>query len=254
AATVSQLRAQLQGDLQVQEAQVSRLQAEYDNALVEYRRFQDLFEEGATSASLRDARETEMIAAKRRLQEAQETRQRIATTGRDRIKQAEATLDRIREVRPEDVTVAQTEVAGAIAAQRRAEIAFKDATIRAPVAGKILQIHTRSGEVVSSDGIVTLGRTNAMYAIAEVYEADIGRIKAGQKATVTSEYGGFEGALSGTVERVGLEILNNSLYDPNPVSQSEARVVEVAVRLDAGDSDRVSNLTNLQVRVLIDAR
>ncbi|MGD1936225.1 MAG: hypothetical protein ACFCA4_01530 [Cyanophyceae cyanobacterium] len=83
---------------------------------------------------------------------------------------------------------------------------------------------------------------------------DIDQIKTGQKATVTSEYGGFEGELLGTVERVGLEILNNSLYDPNPVSQSEARVVEVAVRLDPGDSDRVSDLTNLQVRVLIDAR
>ena len=85
-------------------------------------------------------------------------------------------------------------------------------------------------------------------------EVDIDQIIRGQKSTGTSEYGGFEGELLGTVERVGLEILNNSLYDPNPVSQSEARVVEVAVRLDPGDSDRVSDLTNLQVRVLIDAR
>ncbi|MGD1851061.1 MAG: hypothetical protein ACFCBU_10765 [Cyanophyceae cyanobacterium] len=75
-----------------------------------------------------------------------------------------------------------------------------------------------------------------------------------KKATITSEYGGFSRELSGIVEPVGLEILNNSLYNPNSVSQSEARVVEVPVCLALGDSDRVSDLTNPQLQALIGAQ
>ncbi|MEM1426305.1 MAG: HlyD family secretion protein, partial [Cyanobacteria bacterium P01_H01_bin.130] len=161
AATVAQLKAQLQGDLLTQDVQVSRLEAEFENAAIEYRRFEELFEEGATSASDRDARKTAMIAAQRRLQEAKQVRARLATTGRDRVRAAEANLDRIQEVRPEDVAVVQTEVESAIAAQQRAEIALRDSSIRAPVAGKVLQIHTRPGEVVTQDGIITLGKNGS---------------------------------------------------------------------------------------------
>ena len=91
-----------------------------------------------------------------------------------------------------------------------------------------------------------------MRAIAEVYKSDIDRIQVGQNATIVSEYGGFDGKSTGVVETIGLEILNNSLYDPNPTSRSEVRIVEVIVRLDDLDSNRVSHLTNLQVQVKIE--
>ncbi len=252
-ATISQLKAQLAGDLSIQETKISRLQVEYENAVVEYERYQALFEAGATSESSRDARETTMIAAEKQLREAQAARSQLVATGRDRLREAEATLERIREVRPEAVTVAQAEVDSAIAAQSRAEVALRKTQIRTPIAGQILQIHTRPGEIVASEGVVALGQTDAMYAIAEVYEGDIQRVAVGQRATIASEYGGFSGELAGVVERVGLEVLDNSLYDPNPASPSEARIVEVAVRLDDDDSERVSDLTNLQVRILIAA-
>ncbi|MEM8642074.1 MAG: HlyD family efflux transporter periplasmic adaptor subunit [Cyanobacteria bacterium P01_G01_bin.54] len=252
-ARISESQAQLAGNLQAQDAQIARLEAEAANAVVEYNRYQELLDEGATSESNRDARYTTMLAAQKQLEEAREVRARLAATGNDRVQAERATLDRIREVRPVDVRVAQTDVDSARAALKRAEVALQDTIIRAPVAGQILQIHTQPGEVAAADGLVTMGQTDAMYAIAEVYEADIERVEVGQKATVRSEYGGFAGELSGIVEKVGLEVLSNSLYDPNPISQSEARIIEVKVRLDDSDSERVSDLTNLQVRVLIDA-
>jgi len=251
-ATVSQLEAQLAGDLLVQAEKISRLQAEYENAVVESERYQNLFEAGATSASNRDARETMAIAARRNLAEARAAQSQLAATGRDRIREARATLDRIREVRPADVTVARAEVDRAIAARSRAEVALQDTSIRAPIAGQVLHVHTRPGEVVAESGIVTIGQTQSMYALAEVYEADIDRVAVGQTARIVSEYGGFSGELVGVVEQVGLEVLDNSLYDPNPSSASEARVFEVRVRLDAPDSERVSKLTNLQVRIEIE--
>lgn len=250
-ALISQLQAQTAGDLQAQSAQIARLQAEYDNAVAEADRYQTLFATGAVSESTWDSQRTAMLAAQERLQEAQKVFTRLQSTGQSRIQEAQATLDRIAEVRPVDIAVAETAVETAIAAQARAAAALQQAQILAPAAGQILQIHARPGEVVGADGVVTLGQTDAMYALAEVYEGDIDRVAVGQRAIVRSEYGGFEGELAGIVEQVGLSILDNSLYDPNPTALSDSRIVEVRIRLAAEDSDRVSNLTNLQVQVEI---
>ncbi|NEO83636.1 MAG: HlyD family efflux transporter periplasmic adaptor subunit [Spirulina sp. SIO3F2] len=251
AATISRLQAQAAEDVQAQADQITRLEAEYNNAVAEHERHQMLYDAGAVTASRRDETATTMTVALARLREAQDVQDKLVTTGRDRVREAQANLERITEVRPVDVSVAQTDVANAIAAQRRAEVTLKQSLIRAPVAGQILQILTRPGEAIAAEGVATLGRTDVMYAIAEVYEADISRVEVGQRATITSEYGGFSGELSGVVETVGPTILNNSLFDTNPTSQSEVRVVEVAIRLTKEDGEQVSQLTNLQVRVRI---
>jgi HlyD family secretion protein len=82
-----------------------------------------------------------------------------------------------------------------------------DFYVRSPVAGQILKINTRVGEQVNtSQGIVELGRTQQMYAIAEIYETDVGKIRVGQRASIISEHGGFAGAVHGTVDHIGLQI------------------------------------------------
>ncbi|MGA0199633.1 MAG: HlyD family efflux transporter periplasmic adaptor subunit [Prochlorotrichaceae cyanobacterium] len=250
-ATIARLTAQLKGDLQAQDRQIAQLEEEYNNASQEHERFQALLTEGATSALTADARRTTMIVARERLQEAEDIRHRLATTGDSQIREAQATLERITEVRQVDVAVAQSDVQAARAAQFRSEASLEQTLVRAPVAGQILQIYVQPGEAIAQDGILSLGQTDQMYAIAEVYETDIHRVENGQPAIVTSEYGGFPGELAGIVEQVGLEILSNSLYDPNPSSQSEARIVEVQIRLDPEDSNKVRHLTNLQVRIQI---
>ena len=125
--------------------------------------------------------------------------------------------------------------------------------MRVPIDGQILKINTLVGEQVDTrEGIVELRRTNQMYAIAEVYETDVGQVKVGQRATVVSEHGGFEGELQGTVDHIGLQIKKQDVLEADPAAEKDARVVEVKVRLDPQDSDKVAGLTNLQVRVRID--
>jgi HlyD family secretion protein len=41
------------------------------------------------------------------------------------------------------------------------------------------------------------------YAIAEVYETDVGKVKVGQRASIISEHGGFAGKIKGTVDHIG---------------------------------------------------
>jgi len=87
-----------------------------------------------------------------------------------------------------------------------------------------------------------------MYAVAEVYETDIGRVKVGQRATVSSP--AFEGALAGVVDRIGMQVAKQDVLATDPVARTDSRVVEVRVKLD--ESARAAALSNLQVEVAIE--
>jgi HlyD family secretion protein len=120
--------------------------------------------------------------------------------------------------------------------------------VRSPVAGQVLEIHTREGERLGSEGLVEVGETDRMYAVAEVYETDVGRVRLGQRARVASP--AFAKPIAGTVEAIGLEIGKMDVLGTDPVAKTDARVVEVRIRLDPGHG--VERLTNLQVEVEIE--
>ena len=119
--------------------------------------------------------------------------------------------------------------------------------VRSPIDGRVLYVHTREGERVEQAGIVELGRTDHMFAIAEVYEDDIGRVRVGQRAQVRSPV--LASALSGSVEWVHLRVAKQDALGTDPAARKDARIVEVEVRLD--DSQPAAGLTNLQVEVEI---
>lgn len=138
------------------------------------------------------------------------------------------------------------EVARANLRQAQAELEYS--VVRSPIDGQVLTVHTRAGERVGVDGIAELARTNQMYAIAEVYETDITKVHVGQRATVSST--ALRAPLQGTVERIGLKIGKRDVLATDPAADTDARVVEVHVRLD--DSNTVAGLTNLKVEVRIE--
>jgi HlyD family secretion protein len=135
-----------------------------------------------------------------------------------------------------------------IKAQLQAARATLDlATVRAPVSGQVIKVHARRGERVGSEGIAEIAQNDAMYAIAEVYETDVRWVKVGQAAKVTSP--ALAEPLTGTVEQVGFKIGKLDVLAADPAAKTDARVVEVKIRLD--DSKRAAPLTNLQVDVFI---
>ena len=139
----------------------------------------------------------------------------------------------------------QVDVAHANLANAQANLARS--IVRSPIKGQILEIHARAGERVGPDGIVEIGKTHEMYAIAEVYETDIGRVKVGQRATVTSP--ALPKPLLGTVERVGLKVGKMDVLNTDPAAKMDARVIEVEIRLD--DSEAAAALTNLTIEITI---
>jgi HlyD family secretion protein len=202
----------LAANVESQIAQAAKIEAELRTGQVEFNRLENLHQQGAVSQSQLD----------------------VARLTAD---SAIADLQRTRA----EITLARAQV-------REAQEQLELTTVRSPVAGKVLKIHTREGEKAGSDGIAEIADTGQMYAVAEVYETDLSAIHAGQRAMVTTALGGAP--LSGIVERVGLKVGKNDVLGTDPVAKTDARVVEVEVRLN--DSNAVANLTNMQVTVSID--
>ena len=250
-AAIARIQADRRTQLAAREAAIARLQAELNNAKVEYNRYQSLYDEGAISASNRDSKRLTFDRLQWQLQEAIAERDRVGASQQEQLREARATLDRIAEVRPVDVEVANAELQAALAAVERARADLERAYVRSPQAGQILEIHTRPGEISSSsEGIAEIGQTREMYAIVEIYESDISKIKPGQPATITSD--ALTAELHGTVQQIGLQVLRQDVINTDPAANTDARVIEVRVKLDETSSEKVLGLTNLQVTVAIE--
>lgn len=250
-AVVSQLEAQLAGELQTQEATIARLKAQVENAEVGLQRNQSLFSAGAISEEMLDTQKLEFETAQERLNEQRARVEQTIKVLEAQIREARATLNQTIEVQPTDVAVGQAEVDRAIANANLLQTELETAFIRAPQASQVLRIQTRAGETVGNEGIVELGNTEQMVIVAEVFESDIGEIRQGQPAIAVSPTGAFSETLQGTVEIIGLQIAKRDVLDTDPTAATDARVIEVRIRLDEESTRVAAGLTNLQVNVEI---
>ncbi|MFN2425290.1 MAG: efflux RND transporter periplasmic adaptor subunit [Candidatus Binatia bacterium] len=144
-------------------------------------------------------------------------------------------------------TAATSRVAVARARLARENIALERCVVRAPTDGRVLRILRRPGELIDLGGLLLFGRVKRMYAVAEIYETDIRRVRAGQKATVTSP--ALEAPLTGVVEHIRLEVRKQDTTGTDPAARKDARIVEVEVLLD--EPEAVAGLSNLQVEVVL---
>jgi HlyD family secretion protein len=249
-AAIARLEAEGQGNSNAQVATIERFQAEVRNAQTEDERYQQLYQQGAISASQRDSKRLNLETAQKNLQEAQAQLNRTQSTSQQQVKEATATLDEIAEVRGVDVKAAQAEVNRALAAMNLAKVNLKQAQVRSPQNGQVFEIHTYPGELVSNDGIADIGQTSQMYVIAEVYESDIGKVHSGQKVRVLGDYLPIE--LQGIVDRKGLQVRRQNVVNTDPASNIDNRVVEVHIRLNEASSQKAATLTNMQVKAVIE--
>lgn len=144
-------------------------------------------------------------------------------------------------------SVAQSRIASADAAVTRQQAELDRAYVRAPFAGRILDVHAHVGELVGADGILELGRVDQMVAIAEVYETDIRHVRVGQKARIKSD--ALAGDLTGTVARIRPKVQKLDEIGTDPAARKDARIIEVEIKLD--DSAPAASLSLLQVEIEI---
>ena len=141
----------------------------------------------------------------------------------------------------------EQELRKAKAQLQRQRIKLPDGELVAPFSGTVLEIFARPGERPSSDGVLSIGRSDQMEAVLEVYESDIGRVRVGQRVLLQSENGGFDGELQGRVRRIDPLVQQRDVLSTDPTADTDARVVEVHVTLDPADARRVRQLTGLKL-------
>ncbi|MBW4472315.1 MAG: HlyD family efflux transporter periplasmic adaptor subunit [Stenomitos rutilans HA7619-LM2] len=253
-ATIARLEAQLKTETQQRQAAIASASATLRNAALTYQRRQALQQEGAIARADLDTAQREWDTARAELAERQAALQQTLTTVSAEIVQERARLAELREVRPVDLQIAAAQLEKAEIAVQQRQALLEDVQVRAPISGQILRINTRIGEQVNTaQGIMELARTEQMVVTAEIAEIDVGKIHNGQRAIITSEYGGFIGEVHGTIAHISLQVGRRSLQDANavnsPTTDSNARVIAVKIRIDPKDNAKVASFTNMQVRV-----
>lgn len=217
------------------QAALERAEATAKNAHSDMDRITSLFERGVTTRADLD----QAVA-------------RAAEAGRD-VERAIATLSRyqVAEGAQADIAVAEANLAAARVDVTRAEHDLERAYVRAPSAGTVLDVNARAGEHPGTGGIIDLGDTSQMTVEAEVYQTLIGRVAIGDPVVVSAE--ALTQDLTGVVSAIGLEIGRQSITSDDPAANTDARVVDVIVTLDAASSVLAKGFTNLDTIVRIDA-
>ena len=240
---IRQLEATQPIEIDAQRANIDAIESELAQSRADVERNQALGRDGLVTQQVLDHSIAEVGQNEARLRNARATLERLQ---RDQMLTLEMARAQLR--------TAQTSLSSAQSLVQMRSLAsnlqLADARlartiIRAPIDGLILKVQLHPGESVAQGPILKMGNTSRMFAVAEVYETDIGLVRVGQKARVTS--GALARDVTGVVAAIGRTIHRTTVLDVDPAADTDSRIVEVRIKLD--ESDAVASLTNLQVRV-----
>jgi len=151
--------------------------------------------------------------------------------------------------RPEDVIIANTELALAQAQLAEAREVLERTRVRSPIDGTVLQVYKHPGEAVTSQPltpIMEVGNLERLRVRAQIDQADIARVTVGQCAYATAlGYPGqqFEGRISELSPRLGAK----TIIRDAPTEKRDTRVQDALIDLDDG----ISLPVGLRVEVFI---
>ena len=107
---------------------------------------------------------------------------------------------------------------------------LEDALVRSPLDGVVVQIFSRQGERVSPAGIVKVVDMAQLRVLADVDELHVNRLKPGGKVDVT--FRGNNDVYKGTIERIAPTVKRMQRVEPDGGSSTDARVVQVEIKID----------------------
>lgn len=247
--SLPQYRAALaaaEANLAAKEAALVQARAAVGSAQAEALANRDRAASAATLAEQEAARQRDLFARGVATRSALDRAEAAAVQAARELDRATAQLDRQAggEDQP-DIALAARQLDVARADLARASGDLQKGLVSAPIAGRILALHLRAGEKPGPAGIATLGATDRMEAVLEVYQTDIAQVALGQAVTVSSP--ALDAPLSGTILHIGLEVERQSILATDPAANTDARVIRVTVQLDPASSARAGALSGLEV-------
>lgn len=150
----------------------------------------------------------------------------------------EAAAARVRQLeapaRADEMRAAVARVASAQASLSLANINLSKTEVRAPHAGRVLDVNIRVGELTGPDAVrplVVLSDTSKVRVRAYVEELDAPRIAVGMKATVTAD-GLLGQSFAGHVISISPRMETKTINSDRPFELYDTKVREVLVELD----------------------
>ncbi len=135
--------------------------------------------------------------------------------------------------RSEDILVAQAKVTASAARRDQAKAALDRLTIRAPIAGEVLQVKFRAGEYYApaSGELALMGDTHKLRVRTDVDERDIAKVKPGARAFATlNAYPGRR--FEGKVVEIGKRMGRKNVRTDDPTERIDTKILEVVFELD----------------------
>jgi HlyD family secretion protein len=242
--------AQAEADLAQRRASLARIRAAGRPEEIAAQRAQIEALAAAEEIARRDAVRSERLVPSGAGGVAAAERQRFAATraAAERA-QAEATLERLLTPRPEDVAVAEAELAAAEAAVGKARVDAELSRLRAPIAGTVIRIVARLGERIGDEGVMEIGDLSRLEVVADVYETDLPRIRLGAAAEIAVP--GETRRFAATVREIGWQVRRAPQAATDPIAAVDARTVAVRLALDETARQALERRSNMQVQVAI---
>jgi HlyD family secretion protein len=212
----------LMAGARTEERQIARLQLEearavLRNAEVELKRRDQLYKAGDVSVEEFERAERDY---------------RVAAARNDEATQNNTLINA--DARTEDVAKAQAEISAASGRVLEARALLDKTVIRSPISGIVLRKHMKAGESlipVSHTPIVTLGDTAGLRVRVDVDEADIGKIRVGQRAYVSAQAYG-EQKFRGRVVRISQMLGKKNIRTEEPTERIDTKILETLIELD----------------------
>lgn len=151
----------------------------------------------------------------------------IAEQGLERQK---VRLELMKTTLENDLAQHEIDMANTQARVDSAKRTLEDALVRTPIDGVVVQIFTREGERVAPSGILKIVDMSKLRVLADVDELNVGRLKPGGKVDVT--FRGNNDVFKGTIERIAPTVKRMQRVEPDGGSSTDARVVQVEIRID----------------------
>jgi HlyD family secretion protein len=136
--------------------------------------------------------------------------------------------------RIEEVAFQRARVLSAEARVAQAKAQLERLAVRAPIAGEVLQVRVRPGELYSFQGtepLVVMGDTSKLRVRMDVDERDVARVKVGAKAYATADAFGAQ-RFEGTVVEIGRRFGRKNVRTDDPIEKNDTKVLETVIELN----------------------
>ena len=217
-------------------AEMAEAQALAENAAQQHERARQLFESGGiVSQAALDRAQGYRKAAEARLASARERYKLIMAPPRS-----------------EDVAAARADVQLANARLRGAQDYLDNTIVRSPVDGVVVKRFMNPGEAIAYEAlsrpILSVSDTSKLMVRAEIDETDIGKIKLGQKASITAD--AFPGrSFTARVVRISGGMGKKEILTDNPMDKVDTEILETFLELEPDAPLRVGLRVDLYIQL-----